>query len=247
MTDRDTLCGWGDARKLAYFAANHDVIIPRRDEQLATVVELIPYSRNEAIRVLDLGCGFGALTEAVLNAYPQATVTAVDGSPAALTAARDYLRARAVRVHLELRDLADPQWHEGIAGPFAAIVSALAIHHLSDERKAALYREIRELLEPGGIFMNNEIVASPPALRERFESAAMATIQAQERAKRGRSRSLEELRRELDEHMRSAPATPHPSIPPLARQLAWLNDAGFASVDCYWRYLDFAIVGGVRQ
>jgi hypothetical protein len=32
----------------------------------------------------------------------------------------------------------------------------------------------------------------------------------------------------------------------LSVQLDWLRAAGFQAVDCVWKYLDFAIFGGVK-
>jgi tRNA (cmo5U34)-methyltransferase len=37
------------------------------------------------------------------------------------------------------------------------------------------------------------------------------------------------------------------SIAPLGAQLEWLREAGFKSVDCYWKYLELAIFGGVKE
>src|SRR5205823_5251241 len=46
-------------------------------------------------------------------------------------------------------DLNDLRWEGPLAAPFDAVVSAYAIHHVSDERKRALYREIYDHLAPG--------------------------------------------------------------------------------------------------
>ena len=54
-------------------------------------------------------------------------------------------------------------------GPFDAIITSLALHHASDERKRPLHAEIAQLLAPGGVFCNLEIVASPTqALHDRW-------------------------------------------------------------------------------
>jgi hypothetical protein len=42
------------------------------------------------------------------------------------------------------------------------------------------------------------------------------------------------------------PRPPERSVPALEEQLAWLGEAGFVSVDCYWRTLSLALFGGFR-
>jgi len=61
--DHDTLCGWGDRGKVAWFVENAETVIPQRLEQLRLLAELIPSPRDAEIEVLDLGAGFGAVTE----------------------------------------------------------------------------------------------------------------------------------------------------------------------------------------
>ena len=157
-------------------------------------------------------------------------------------------------------DLAEPSW-SSILKPLArsstggdrddgavfdAAVSAIAIHHLTHQRKRELDREVFQLLAPGGIFLNNDVVATPPALKARFEALNLAAIQEQERARRGVAHTIEQIRAEMREQLRLAGDRHQSHIAPLSDQLAWLSEAGFKSVDCYWRYLDLAIFGGVR-
>jgi tRNA (cmo5U34)-methyltransferase len=125
------------------------------------------------------------------------------------------------------------------------VVSGLAIHHLVDDRKRELYREIYGLVGQGGIFINDEAVASPPGFKARFEALHYRTMQEQERAKFGTARSVEELRAEAEEQRRLAGQPSH--IAPLATQLAWVSEAGFQSVDCFWRYLGMAIFSGIKN
>jgi hypothetical protein len=48
--------------------------------------------------------------------------------------------------------------------------------------------------------------------------------------------------------MDMTPADEDPSnrLAPVDTQLAWLRDAGFVDVDCYWKWLELALIGGVR-
>jgi tRNA (cmo5U34)-methyltransferase len=167
MADHDTLCGWGDRGKVAWFVENAETVIPRRREQLRLLAELIPLPCDAEIAVLDLGAGFGAVTEEILTRYVNACVTCVDGSVEMVRMARERMAKYGARVRLCHADLADASWRRAVDGSFEAAVSAVAIHHLGDERKRALYREVYELLRPGGVFLNNDLVATPPALKAR--------------------------------------------------------------------------------
>ena len=44
-------------------------------------------------------------------------------------------------------------------GDFDLVVSCMAIHHMPDERKRAIYAEVFAMLEPGGLFLHLEHVA----------------------------------------------------------------------------------------
>jgi tRNA (cmo5U34)-methyltransferase len=247
MADNDTLCGWGDAQKVNYFLANADIIVPRRDEQLKLLVELLPTTPDAAISILDLGAGFGAVSERILEHYRGASVTCVDGSEAMVIQAQQRLRKYGTRVKIVKADLADASWTGQVKGNFDAAVSAIAIHHLTNDRKRELDREVLHLLIRGGTFLNNDVVATPPALKERFELLNLAAIQEQEQAKHGAARSIKQIQAEMREQLSLAGPQHNSQIASLVDQLTWLHEAGFGSVDCYWRYLDLAIFGGVRE
>ena len=244
MANVDTLCGWGEKDKVDYFVQKSDLIIPKRQEQLTFLVDLFPWRWDDPIRVLDLGAGYGAVTEAVLHRYYQASVVCLDGSEAMMQHARARLAKYGAQVQLVLKDLADPVWHAGVSGPFHAVVSAVALHHLTDERKQQLCREVFALLLPGGLFLNNDVVDSPPFFQQHFTDLADRAIQEHEKALTGVLRSVEEIRAERALLMRSPGQ--HSHLAPLSSQLAWWQAAGFTSVDCYWKFLNLAIFGGVK-
>jgi hypothetical protein len=96
----------------------------------------------------------------------------------------------------------------------------MAIHHLEHERKRSLYGEVFDLLESGGVFANFEHVASPT---QRLHLAFFAAIG-------------EPLEHE----------DPSDRLLDVESQLAWLRARGFDDVDCYWKWLEMALLIGVK-
>jgi len=96
-------------------------------------------------RVLDLCCGTGMSTAALLLEYPDAHITAADASAGMLAVARRRLTGGRVRwVHA---DAMRPGAY-GIEGPFDGILMAYGIRNMSDPD--ACLRNLLALLRPGG-------------------------------------------------------------------------------------------------
>jgi SAM-dependent methyltransferase len=128
--------------------------LPRRVEGERVLLDHVPLDVG---RVLDLGTGDGRLLALLKRGRPQLSSVGLDVSELMLGAARERFVGDD-RVELVHRDLDEPlPW----LGRFDAVASSMAIHHLAHERKHSLYREIFQMLEPGGAFANFEHVASP--------------------------------------------------------------------------------------
>jgi ubiquinone/menaquinone biosynthesis C-methylase UbiE len=113
---------------------------------------------DTAQAVLDIGAGYGFITEEVLRAYPNARVTLQDYSELMLERARQHLAKSAGQLSFVLADLTDPAWIEQVGGPFDLIVSAIAIHNLRDlDKIAACYRSVAQLLKPGAPFLDYDL------------------------------------------------------------------------------------------
>jgi SAM-dependent methyltransferase len=122
---------------------------------IARLIAAVPFARDAAIEVLDVGGGAGMIAEAVLEAFPNATVTVQDFSPHMLAAARERLSRRSARLRTVLSDLADASWTSNVGGPFDLAVSGIAIHNLRDMAAiAACYDAVRSLLKGGGAFID---------------------------------------------------------------------------------------------
>ena len=183
----------------------------------AVVLELVPRGVR---RILDLGAGDGRLLALLRIDRAEAFGVATDLSPTMLDAARARF-ADDASVQVVEHDLDAPLSVLGEAGSFDAVVSCFAIHHCSHARKRALYAEVFALLEPGGVFYSLEHVSSPtPELHAAFFAALGMTL-----ADEDRSNQL------LD----------------VETQVAWLREIGFAQVDCFWKWRELAVFGGVKE
>jgi len=142
----DYVAGWID----------HDIARdPERRPLLRKMLALAPFARDAQLEVLDVGGGYGVVTEEVLAAFPKARVTLQDYSPAMLDQARWRLTGHHDRLSFVLADLTDPAWPQHVGGPFDLAVSAIVLHNLGSRDKIfACYPAIENLLRPGGCFLN---------------------------------------------------------------------------------------------
>jgi SAM-dependent methyltransferase len=233
---------WKDRDVASAFLNERSLLIPDRKRQLEVLLRVIRGAGRALARVLDVGCGDAILLATLLEAFPQASGVGVDFSPLMLEQARARLAAFGERATTVEADLGTPAWLERVAGPFDAIVSGFAIHHLPDARKRALYREIRDLLPAGGVFLNAEHVASSTTRVEEMFNDAMADHLLQRRRERGEDVTFEQVKRELLER----PDRAANILAPVEEQCTWLRELGFHDVDCYWKYFELAIFGGIR-
>ncbi len=133
-----------------------------RDEErrgrLRQMLASAPHPGDGEITVLDVGGGYGVVTEEVLRAFPGAVVTLQDYSQPMLDQARLRLVAHGERVKYAAGDLRDPKWTDAVGGPFDLAVSAIAIHNLRDlDQIAASYRAICGVLKPNGVFLDYDL------------------------------------------------------------------------------------------
>jgi ubiquinone/menaquinone biosynthesis C-methylase UbiE len=101
--------------------------------------------RGAGLKLLDLGCGTGASTAALVELLPEADITAVDASAEMLNQARRKTWPSTVRfVHGNAENLA----MSGIVGPYDGIFAAYLLRNLVHQ-DAAL-RQFQRMLRPGG-------------------------------------------------------------------------------------------------
>jgi tRNA (cmo5U34)-methyltransferase len=199
---------WSNPTRVAEYLSRE---IPHRDVAEEMLLEALP---GRVERFLDLGTGDGRLSALIRARHPDSCGVGVDISQPMLARAQERLGSEP-RFELLAHDISRPLT---VAGPFDAVVSGLAIHHLGDERKRALFGEIHALLVPGGVFVNLDLVTS-------------ATVEQHERFRR-------EIGRVQDD--------PTDRLAGLCEQLSWLENTGFGGVDCHFKWLELALVVAKR-
>ncbi|GAA2439432.1 class I SAM-dependent methyltransferase [Streptomyces macrosporus] len=148
-------------------------------EHLASITAWLPL-KSEPRQIVDLGCGTGAGTFALLERFPDAHVTAVDTSTGHLQLLRERACARGVerRVRTVQADLDTNHWPD--LGTPDLVWASASMHHMANPDRTL--RSVRELLASGGLFAVVELAGFPrflpahapenrPGLEERAHAA----------------------------------------------------------------------------
>ncbi len=112
-------------------------------------------------RLLDLGCGSGALALELNRVWTSGSYHGIDSSKELLEAARDALRkvpSGMVAISFARADLADPEWVNTIRGqPVDACLAFAVLHHLpGSELREQVLRQVAGVLEEGRLFVHSE-------------------------------------------------------------------------------------------
>ena len=151
---------WHSQSYVDYWIKRDEARAEARRPHIREMIALAKLPPDAALAVLDIGGGYGFVTEEVLRAFPRARVTLQDYSQLMLDRARGQLEKRSGHMRYVLADLTDPAWSARVGGPFDLIVSAIAIHNLRDRAAiAACYRAISGLLKPGAPFLDYDLLA----------------------------------------------------------------------------------------
>jgi ubiquinone/menaquinone biosynthesis C-methylase UbiE len=234
---------WQGRERAQKYDQRADLVLPKRQEMLSLIVELIPFERDEPLRLLDLGTGTGIPAQRVLQDFPRANVICVDKSAEMMEIGCAKLAEHGDRVRFVQADLEDPAWNNGLPDRFDAIVSALAFNLLTDRAKQRLFAQCYEMLEPHGcLVFSDRLRAANEAVDRFYLNQWMDFIVRRTREVLGKEVTLETVatrQRSLDEAAGVKSAT-------LEDILAWLKQASFAQVECYWKYFQWAIFGASK-
>jgi ubiquinone/menaquinone biosynthesis C-methylase UbiE len=130
------------------------IAIPHSNELERHVSEAVkrlwPKRRLE---VIELGCGTGFSTAAILRRRSNIALTALDNDPCSLAQARRNLRPRAGSIKFVRADLLSYLSRRPTAS-VDAIVGKFTLHNLNRSRRTGVLRHIHRVLKTGGLFAN---------------------------------------------------------------------------------------------
>ncbi len=220
------------------------VAVPLADEQIDVMLRLLGASGRPLRTFVDLGCGDGILSAAILNRFRSAQAMLLDFSAKMLDKARKNLARFGYEHQFKLIDYGNLGWFTRLNGSasFDAVVSGYSIHHQPDPRKRELYREIFDLLSPGGLFINLEHVSSPTPWSQsisddRFIDALFDFHHERESAT---------SRNEIAGRFFDRPDKVANILAPVDIQCDWLRQIWYCDVDCYFKLFELAVFGGRR-
>ncbi len=238
--------GWseGDSNRFVDYG---DYFVPERAAQIETICGLIPtLCASDRGHVVELCCGEGRLSAALLARLPDITMHAYDGSPSMLARTAERLADYAGRYTMREIDIAADDWRR-FPWPVRAFVSSLAVHHLDGPSKQKLFADLAAALAPGGALVIADLIEPQTALGRDVAARGW------DDAVRARSYELDGDRKAFEFFQGDAwnyysDPSPDPVDRPsaLLDQLKWLEAAGLVNVDVHWLKAGHAIFSGVK-
>jgi tRNA (cmo5U34)-methyltransferase len=189
-----------------------------------TICLPIVRSLTKAKRVLDIGAGTGLFTKFIHEERNDLHFTLTDISTDMLAVAKERFAG------LDNFEFGEYDLSAGpIEGKYDLIISALAIHHLEDEQKAKLYQYVFDALNDGGVFINaDQVEGRTPWFDNYYKLNWKETVINSGLEQQAIDKAFERIK--LDKFAKLEP------------QLQMLEDAGFAEVDCVYKYNNFAVI-----
>ena len=209
----------------AEYDSNRRKFIPCFDDYYGRTTDFVAKSlRAKPGLIFDLGAGTGLLASFFYGYFPEADYVLVDIADEMLDVARMRFSG-AGNVRYECLDYSRslPE------GKPDLITSALSIHHLEDDSKRALFRNIYECLGDGGVFVNYDQFCSENAETDaKVEGYWISGIQGSGLSEKEYGLWLE--RKKLDRECS------------VWQEVSWLKEAGFRNVGCVYWMGKFAVI-----
>ena len=233
---------WADNEFAENYLDKADIYIVERRKMFWYVSSLFQhfFSGRKRIKLLDIGCGDGVLTEELFRADGSISATLIDGNDGMLQRAKERLKA--------FQDVSflKASFQEILAGEielgsYDLCVSSMAIHHLEMNEKGFIFKKILSHLNADGHFINIDVVLPPS---EELESWYFAIWRDWLGHMMDHYNVTDEAPEDLIKRYKDPNSMNKPDT--LINQLKALEEEGFLDVDCYFKNGIFVVFGGKR-
>jgi tRNA (cmo5U34)-methyltransferase len=231
---------WADPEFSKGYRDNADIFIVERKRMFEVMKSYYRhFLRDKKNFILDLGCGDGILTYNLLETDNSISATLIDPSADMLEKARERLKGFS-NVNYTQASFQDLFKGNIICHKFNFIVSSMAIHHLASEEKNKLFGFVHSCLNPGGYFMNIDVVISSSDCLETWYMQLWKEWMDEKKSASGMDPGLfRDIPARYKENEDNNPDT-------LDEQLYSLRESGFKEVDCFYKYGIFTVYGGKK-
>jgi len=202
-------------------------VCPFYREVIETLVSSCP---KNVTFMLDLGCGSGNVTHALIEAFPKIRATLVDISPKMLSQAKAKLIDHKERINFIEKDISSFSSNY----TFDLIVSSLAMHHLEPKQKEYFCENVLKHLVSGGcFFLIEQVIGGTAHFQEKTHTAWLDFM---------RKKGLSEV--EIEEVLTRKHK--HDHCEPLMKQLELLKKTGFVGIDVLFKRDSIVLFGAQK-
>jgi tRNA (cmo5U34)-methyltransferase len=227
--------------QIEYYLNSQSEILVERKRCIDILLRLFSYqfSQRTNLKIFDIGCGDGILSQIINDRFPGNKFTLIDGSHEMLSKAKERLKE-------DNFEFQETTFEKIIDEPIIEnrmnfTFSSMAIHHLPFSQKESLFAKIYHELCIDGLFLNIDVVLPETVKSEEWQFNLWRDwiIEKQD------SKSPHELKHTDLPKIYKNKSENKPSI--LFDQLSGLKKIGFRNVECFYKYGIFTLFGGTKQ
>jgi trans-aconitate methyltransferase len=233
--------------------------LPFREARFGVMLDVLEVLMPAEFVALDLACGPGAISQRLLKRFGQARCIALDLDPVLLGIGIGALGNMNGRLRWVEADLMTDNWVQQLGEVRVdAVLTTTALHWLPSDRLVQVYQQLGQLVRPGGVLLNGDIMPFPShmaahqqiakALRERQEKEAFQLQSVEDWDSWWQALEKEPALKELleERQCRFAGRNSAEVEPILDLHEAGLREAGFDEVGVIWQHLDERVLLAVR-
>ncbi|MDR1031179.1 MAG: methyltransferase domain-containing protein [Treponema sp.] len=211
------------------YDSHRKCFIPCFDDFYKNSVSLLKFYRSNFYNIVDLGAGTGLLTMEIYKLYNNAYFTLIDISKDMLEIAKERFNG------LNNFEFIENNYVEDIPVKGCDLIcSALSIHHLENEDKKILYKNIFRKLDQGGCFINlDQFIGTSKEINQLYNEWWYNYIN-QSGIREDEKLAWNE-RKKLDKENT------------IKETIKLLEESGFKDVECIYSFMKFGVILAIKK